>query len=811
MRPIPVAQRFYIRDVAHLSSEIQRLGLALPMPSMSPTHLGAELQLARKAAANRFVSCAYLGNDAGPDGLPSAMSLARYQRYAQGGCGILISEPIAVYANVRRNLSQMYLGIKADPGLGQLVDCVKAASSEVGISKPLCLLQLDDTIISVFRKSPDYLSKLLLHVASAGWDGVQVCLPLSVCKDKTGEAAGVGDLMAWLRAQLPDMCLAARMCVYEADPQGGGFGANAEDYRIADPAEAIAVVETMAKNGLDMLQVQMTYPPQLPDIEVQPIAEDRLPQEHPLFALARTFGVLQAFRTALPDLKLMAGGFSWLREWMPHFAGAWMEAGVLDCIAMQRFALAYPDAPRDWLAQKRLDPAAGCTQCGACGQLSDIEAPVGCVLQHADVYGSVFRYHMRYQPEQLELEAARCHQCNPAPCVAATPGALPVPAMMRALAAGDFERAGVMLRKRQHLAEMCAMLSPYYASGEAACVETIFSGKSLPIRDAQYSAAAYARSHARVTVPEVAVDKKVVVIGGGPAGLAATAELLHGGVHVLLIERSAQIGGVPAQLIPQDRFGGNEAELDVMFRDALQQDRLRIMLNHEIRAAAMLQKLHADSDAVLLATGLWQDRFAVSGAPPKGVWGGLKFLEEMKTGRLDLSARRAIILAGGDCAMDAAVLLRRAGVEQLHILYPASRAEMPWCMDDSWFAQPGVNMMPWCRPEAYMQDADGQFAGLRVSHVDPAETSEHADMVLHAGLLVDCSDLVSDPCFQVAWPELAFGSNGCLTGQGAATYATSYPGLFAVGAIRNNCASIPQCVEEGTQAGKEIIHWLEDH
>ncbi len=814
MKPIPLSQRFYLRDVDHLRAEIQRLALPLPEPIRFAVGVDCPLHLGAVTLPNRFAGCLGMGNDAKPNGLPSKLTHARYARLGCGGYGMLVTEPIAVHANVRNRISQMHLGSKPDPGLQQLQASLVAEARRGGQTKPICLLQLDGSALSVFRKSRDYLFKIVRRIVAAGWDGLQVAIPLEKIKEEMNSTAMHGDVAmfwAWLHEQFPFLLLSSRIVVYEAQPLGGGFGANSEDYRLPDPSEPISIIKKWSLLGVGMVHLHMTYPPLMEGQHASsmPIPDHAFPHEHPLVALARAWQVADAMKRALPELNLMLGGFSWLRDLMPYFVDAWIEEGVLDVIALERFSLAYPNAPNDWNVHKRLERSACCTQCGACTELAQMGAPVGCVLQNPDVYGPLFRYHMRYQTERIQEEAFRCHQCNPAPCRAATPGSLPIPDMMQAVVAGDIERAGMIARRHQHLAELCAELGPYHASGEADCIETVFSGKSVAIRDVQYAVTRFARSHAAIRVPDVPTNQHVVIIGGGPTGLAAAAELLRAGSHVHLVERAGQLGGVPALLIPESRFSGNAGEIDVMFMNALQRDRLRISLGCDVRDAEHLQGLFTTADALLLATGLWQDRYSIPGSMPDGVWGGLAFLTHMKAGQPILPARRAAILAGGDCAMDTAVLLREAGVEFLYILYPASRSEMLWCMDDRWFAQQGVNLLTWCSPQSYVQDARGRLTGLNVVHGDPIAPAQKAERHLDVDLFVDASGLASDTCFQTAWPDLSFANNGCLANGSDETCATVYAGLFAAGGMRNGGASIPQCVHEGTKAGQEIGAWLE--
>lgn len=383
---------------------------------------------------------------------------------------------------------------------------------------------------------------------------------------------------------------------------------------------------------------------------------------------------------------------------------------------------------------------------------------------------------------------------------------------MSSCAHGDLARAGKRLRREQMLPEMCAQLAPAGAAGEIACIENTLSGRPIPIRDLQYSAARALREQggSAVRLPSEGTGRHISIIGGGPAGLAASAVLLEQGHTVTLYEKSAQLGGVPERLIPASRYGGAQAEIEALLTPALPTGRLTLHRNTALGVDRTLTAVRKECDAVLLTAGLWQE---LSLQSADGVWSGLNFLEQVKRGRAPSPPRRAALLSGGDCAMDAACCLKELGTEQIFILFGGARSDMHWCMEEHWFAQPGVHALFFARPLGYLLNTQGHVTHVRVARMALNEEGVPHDVpegeyTIAVDMVIEAMGLTIDATLRGALQELNFTSAGLLKTISTDSFHTAINPVFAAGALINGGASVPQCVSEGMRAAQEIDHWL---
>jgi NADPH-dependent glutamate synthase beta subunit-like oxidoreductase len=271
-----------------------------------------------------------------------------------------------------------------------------------------------------------------------------------------------------------------------------------------------------------------------------------------------------------------------------------------------------------------------------------------------------------------------------------------------------------------------------------------------------------------VSVPAEATGRRVAVVGGGPAGLAATVRLLEQGHCVALFEREMKLGGAPALVYPEERLPDPQDEIDALLQPALDADRLTITLGADVSPDALL----GTHDAVLMATGCWNEQ---SLGTADNVWPALRFLKEAREGRCDRVPRTVTILCGGDAAMDAAIVAKKLGAETLNLLFESTRAKAHWHLPDSWFDLQGVEARFEVHPTGYRVDAGGAVDGVELEGEDTVET----ELVIEAmGLYGDEIDTQPD-------------------------------GLFAAGALVNGGASVQQCVQEAFEAAHQIDRHLQ--
>jgi glutamate synthase (NADPH/NADH) small chain len=167
----------------------------------------------------------------------------------------------------------------------------------------------------------------------------------------------------------------------------------------------------------------------------------------------------------------------------------------------------------------------------------------------------------------------------------------------------------------------------------------------------------------------------VVVLGAGPAGLTAAAELARRGHAVTVLDERPEPGGLARYAIAPFRIRRQPLPAEV---EQLQQLGVHIVLNRPISTTSELAKLERECDAVVLAVGMGPDtavEYPNQGL--EGVWESLQFIEQLKRGRPPRVGRQVVVIGGGNTAVDVAREAIRLGARRATIAYRRTEAEMP--------------------------------------------------------------------------------------------------------------------------------------
>lgn len=152
--------------------------------------------------------------------------------------------------------------------------------------------------------------------------------------------------------------------------------------------------------------------------------------------------------------------------------------------------------------------------------------------------------------------------CFTAPCRNGCPIAQDIPAYLEAMTEGDATKALDIILERNALPFITGTICPHHCGDK--CMRNYYE-ETLHIRETKYAAAdaAYETVLKNIAKPEARTDKKVAVIGGGPAGLSAAMFLSRAGVPVTVFEKSENLGGVVRNVIPDFRIKREDIEKDV--------------------------------------------------------------------------------------------------------------------------------------------------------------------------------------------------------------------------------------------------------
>ncbi|MCL2880645.1 MAG: NADPH-dependent glutamate synthase [Treponema sp.] len=334
-----------------------------------------------------------------------------------------------------------------------------------------------------------------------------------------------------------------------------------------------------------------------------------------------------------------------------------------------------------------------------------------------------------YSEAQARLEAERCLSCKNEPCVAGCPVKISIPRFIEEIQKGDFKAAIDIIRDANVLPAVCGRVCPQEKQCQVACT----LGKSLKDTDKAVAigrlerfAADWERESGQVSVPAVQkpTGKKIAVIGSGPAGLTAAADLARAGHDVTIFEALHTTGGVMMYGIPEFRLPKAIVRAEA---DLLTAMGVKIETNFLVGRTQTVEDLLAldHFDAVFIGAGAGLPKFlGCPGENLAGVVSANEYLTRanlMKAYNADRAATPAYksdiaaVIGGGNVAMDAARMARRLGAKEVHVIYRRTRDEMPARAEEIAHAvEEGIIFDFLRNPEKFYGDSNGRVTGMEL-------------------------------------------------------------------------------------------------
>ncbi|MBU1651244.1 FAD-dependent oxidoreductase [bacterium] len=201
----------------------------------------------------------------------------------------------------------------------------------------------------------------------------------------------------------------------------------------------------------------------------------------------------------------------------------------------------------------------------------------------------------------------------------------------------------------------------------------------------------------------------VAVIGSGPAGISCAYQLARRGYDITIFEAFPKSGGMLRYGIPAFRLPRKVLDAEIQkVLDLGVELRTNVMVGRDIT----LDKLKKDYDTIFLGIGAQKSsKLGISGEDQKGIYTGIEFLRTVNSGDAVEVGKKAIIVGGGNTAIDASRVARRLGAD-VTILYRRTRAEMPAYEEEIVSAEEeGIELMFLAAPEE-IQSINGTISAL---------------------------------------------------------------------------------------------------
>ncbi|MEO6866729.1 MAG: NAD(P)-dependent oxidoreductase [Gaiellales bacterium] len=315
-------------------------------------------------------------------------------------------------------------------------------------------------------------------------------------------------------------------------------------------------------------------------------------------------------------------------------------------------------------------------------------------------------------------EASRCLYCFDAPCMVACPTSIDIPGFIKLIQTGDRIGSAQRILEQNVLGSTCARVCAVEELCEGACVLEPTEGPIMIGRLQRYATDdvygdgnGFARAH---ITPGEPTGRSVAIVGGGPSGLAAAAELRVAGHAVTIYEQQPELGGLAMYGIIPLREPSAVARWE-----AEQVLALGVTAHTCVHVGRDIDpvQLRDEHDAVFLANGSGSrvSQIGLAGSDAPGVEDALEFIERIRVERpSDVAVGTEVVIIGaGNTTMDAATIAARLGADTVTCVYRRTEQEMTGypneyehCLKD------GVRFRWLTQPQRVVTGADGHVAGL---------------------------------------------------------------------------------------------------
>lgn len=440
-----------------------------------------------------------------------------------------------------------------------------------------------------------------------------------------------------------------------------------------------------------------------------------------------------------------------------------------------------------------------------------------------------------YSLETAKLEASRCIQCKKPKCKPSCPVEVKIPEFILKLREEDMEGAFIELTEKNNLPAICGRVCPQETQCESGCVLGK-KGEPVSIGRLERFVADWAienlipKREVKKTVKEGA--PKVAIVGSGPAGLTAAADLARMGYEVHIFESLHKPGGVLAYGIPNFRLPNHIREIEI---EQVQKLGVKIHLNSLIGQIFSIDDLFNEQNfkAIFLGTGAGLPSFMnIPGENLIGVYSANEFLTRvnlMQTRKFPEYAtpsplykcKSVAVIGAGNVAMDAARCSLRMGMEKVYIVYRRSRAEAPARLEELEHAEEeGIIFNFLTAPVKILGDENNRVIGMECIKMELGEPDasgrrrpvpiKGSEFKFDVDVVIMAIGTSPNPILLNKIPGLEITKKGTVVISNEETGETTRKGIFAGGDVATGAATVIQAMGAGKKAARGIDKYIRE-
>jgi glutamate synthase (NADPH/NADH) small chain len=434
-----------------------------------------------------------------------------------------------------------------------------------------------------------------------------------------------------------------------------------------------------------------------------------------------------------------------------------------------------------------------------------------------------------YSQEDAVEEAKRCIYCKRPNCIEGCPVSIDIPGFIWLIENGNFLEAAKKIRETSSLPAICGRVCPQEDQCEKVC--TVGRRKDTPsvaIGNLERFAADYEAEYGDLNIKiKDSIDKKVAIVGAGPAGLAAAGALRQIGYAVTVFEALHEIGGVLIYGIPEFRLPKSILLREVqVLKDMGVEILTNVVVGKTVTIDDIINK--KGYDAVFIGTGAGSPKFLnIPGEEFNGVYSANEFLTRVNLMRSYMKneydtpmkcGKTLIVFGAGNTAMDAVRTGLRLGYNDARIFYRRSRNEMTARLEEVHHAEEeGIKFEFLVNPIRFVGDKNHNVIKVECLRMELGEQDESgrrrpvpikgSEFITDIDAAIIAVGTNANPIVPNSTPGMGLNKWGHIIAD-ENTGKTTKRGVFAGGDIVTGAATVILAMGAGKKAAAAIDEYL---
>ncbi|MBN2519003.1 MAG: NADPH-dependent glutamate synthase [Bacteroidales bacterium] len=428
------------------------------------------------------------------------------------------------------------------------------------------------------------------------------------------------------------------------------------------------------------------------------------------------------------------------------------------------------------------------------------------------------------------IEAQRCLDCANPTCIEGCPVEINIPKFIKHIENKDFLEAAKCLKETNGLPAVCGRVCPQEVQCESQCFYKVKLNKPpIAIGYLERFAADYERETGRLSVPTITEkkNKKIAIIGSGPAGLSAAGDLAKFGYEVTIFEALHDFGGVLKYGIPEFRLPNVIVESEI---NILRKMGVEFVKNFIVGKSASIDDLKKDGfEAFFVGSGAGLPKFMnIPGENSVGIMSSNEYLTRvnlMGAAKNDydtpvLFGKNVAVIGGGNTAMDSVRTAKRLGAERAMIIYRRSFDEMPARKEEIHHAkEEGIEFLNLHNPLRYFADKNGRVNMVEVQKMELGQPDssgrrrpvavENSEYTIETDLVIVSIGVSPNPLIPKSLLSLDISDWGTIK-VNPETMQSNIEDVFAGGDIVRGGATVILAMGDGKKAARGIHEYLQN-